>query len=73
MRDCDFISGFADAGRYREDRVCSTSISGPFLHFFYVLIETAKGQATGSKIYFTNPNSAVKTAGFGFFVFARLI
>jgi hypothetical protein len=34
------------------------------------LIETAKGQAriTGSKIYFTNPNSVVKTIGFGFFI-----
>jgi hypothetical protein len=72
VRDCDFISEFADAWGHREDEICLNFISQSFLHFFYILIETAKEQATGSKIYFTNPNSVVKTTGFGFFVFGRL-
>lgn len=54
MRDCDLINEFADFIRYGKrragmsitsyrselvgDKVCLSSISQPFLHFFYILI-----------------------------------
>jgi hypothetical protein len=33
------------AWEHREDEICLNFISQPFLHFFYILIETANEQA----------------------------
>jgi hypothetical protein len=57
---------------------CDGKVCRPFTEFFYRAIQTAKKQVkiTGlinfNKKFLTNPNSAAKTVGFGFFVFARL-